>query len=208
MESLKIIIDIINSISTVLLVIVAIIGLQQLTISKETRKINSKREAFKLAAEQTHLFAEKIIPEIDVLNKKIQENELNFFLKSKVNFNDTEISVTPYIKDYSVKKMDEIAPNLSAVLNSLESFSLFFVSGVAAENTAYDSCAHSFVSTIKKLMPFIIIVTNKEGGYKNILKLFVTWRNRLEADKLIIEKLKINEKLKKTKKATIKPLGT
>jgi hypothetical protein len=208
MENLKIIIEIVNSISTVTLVIVAIIGLKQLTISKETRRISAKRDAFKLAAEQTVIFGEKIIPEIDILDKLIKDKKIDFFIKSTVSIEGDNISVNAYTENYSIEKMIEIAPNLGKILNSLEAFSIYFVSGVAAENVTFETCGDSFVRTVKKLMPFIISFNKEKNGYNNTLKLFRTWNSRFESEKLILEKEKIENKLKKTKTIRIKPIGT
>jgi hypothetical protein len=208
MENIKIILDIINSLSTIILVVVAIIGLKQLTISKETRKINAKRDSLKLAAEQTVVFGEKIIPEIDTLNNLINENKLDFFTKSIVKTEGDNISVNAYTQNYSVEKMTKIVPNLGIVLNSLEAFSIYFVSGVAAESVTFETCGSSFVLTVNKLMPFIVSMNDKTNGYKNTLKLFRTWNSRLESEKLIVEKGKIEAKLEKTKTISIKPIGT
>jgi hypothetical protein len=208
MENIKIILDIINSLSTIILVVVAIIGLKQLTISKETRKINAKRDSLKLAAEQTVVFGEKIIPEIDTLNNLINENKLDFFTKSIVKTEGDNISVNAYTQNYSVEKMTKIVPNSGIVLNSLEAFSIYFVSGVAAESVTFETCGSSFVLTVNKLMPFIVSMNDKTNGYKNTLKLFRTWNSRLESEKLIVEKGKIEAKLEKTKTISIKPIGT
>lgn len=208
MENLEIIFNIINSVSVIILIIVAIIGLKQLTISKETRKIGATRDAFKLAAEQTVVFGEKIIPEINNLNDLIKENELDFFTKSTVKIEGDNISVNPYTENYSPEKMIKIAPDLSKVLNSMEAFSLYFVSGVAAESITFETCGRSFVRTVKKLMPFVITMNNEKHSYKNILILFRTWSSRIESEKLIMEKEKIEEKLRMSKTIRIKPIGT
>ena len=57
-------------------------------------------------------------------------------------------------------------------------------------------------------MPFIVSMNDKTNGYKNTLKLFRTWNSRLESEKLIVEKGKIEAKLEKTKTISIKPIGT
>ncbi|MFD2697809.1 hypothetical protein ACFSQ0_07375 [Mesonia sediminis] len=208
METTLQVLEIINYIATIILVIVAIIGLQQLKISKETRKITSKREAFKIAAEQCNFYLEKIIPEINKLNKVIEKKELDFFSKSQVNIDGEKISVVPYTENDSIERLiDKGIDEVMTVSNLLESFSLYFVSGVASEEVGFNTVGNTFVYSVKNYLPFYISMSNS-GAYKHTLSLFVNWNNKIELEKLNKEKDKIEKKLKGSKTVTIKTIGT
>ncbi|MEK5374521.1 hypothetical protein [Paenibacillus sp. FSL P2-0173] len=51
-------------ITSSLLFIIAIIGLQQLSIARNSAKMNAKREAYKLAAEQCSYYLEVIVSKV------------------------------------------------------------------------------------------------------------------------------------------------
>ena len=208
METTLQVLEIINYCATIVLVIVAIIGLKQLKISKETRKITSKREAFKIAAEQCTYYMEKIIPEINDLDELIRKKEIDFFNKSKVKIENDKLSLIPHSDNKSLDKLiDKALTEVMTVTNMLEGFSLYFVSGVASEEVGFNTVGNTFVYSVKKYLPFYISMS-QGSGYKHTMTLFMNWHKKLESEKLNKEKKKIEQKLKESKSISIKPIGT
>jgi hypothetical protein len=174
-----------------LLVLIAFKGLNQIKIAKETSRTNNKREAFKSAAEQCGIYADKIIP----LVKGLKNEKLNFFDKFNVNLTN---------KGFNIKVKEEIidddinALNTSQYLtdlgNSLEGYAVYFNSGVAAEKVGFITTGRSYCNVVKMILP-VIGPEFKKGNFKNLMILFFKWNNRIEKDKLEVEKKEINRKL-------------
>ena len=207
MEILTNILELIYFLSGPAILVVAIIGLKQITISKENRQISSTREAYKLAADQCRIYVSEIIPLMNNLDKKIKAENIDYFEKSKVIIKNNRISVEPYIADGSLKKVDICLSELNDVWNHLETFSLFFASGIASEKVGFMSVGHTFVNNVKKILPFFIRVSN-EGEYQPIYTLFGIWHSRIEKEKLIRQKSEIEKKLKGNSEIILDPIGT
>jgi hypothetical protein len=215
MEKLTSILEIIYFLSGPALVIAAIYGLKQLKLASEqnkqirqTRILNSTREAYTLAGDQCKYYLENIIPLINKLDQIIKDKNLDFFEKSEVKIKGEQISVKPYMADNSLDKVfEECLEELHTVVNYIEGFSVFFVSGVAADNVGFNTLGRTYTSTVKRLLPFIIPF-GQDGTYKHTKSLFITWYSRIEKDNLLKEKAEVEKKLKKQKSITIDTIGT
>lgn len=92
--------------------------------------------------------------------------------------------------------MEKIASQLTEVCNSLESFATYFISGVADEYVAFNTVGTTFLGSMDDIVPWVIHCRDK-GYYKNLVSLYVTWRNRSEASLLRQKKEKLEERLSK-----------
>jgi len=215
MEKLTSILEIIYFLSGPALVIAAIYGLKQLKLASEqnkqiwqTRILNSTREAYTLAGDQCKYYLENIIPLLNKLDQIIKDKNLDFFEKSEVKIEGKQISVKPYMADNSLDKVfEECLEELHTVVNYIEGFSVFFVSGVAADNVGFNTLGRTYTSSVKRLLPFIIPFS-QDGTYKHTKSLFITWYSRIEKDNLLKEKAEVEKKLKKQKSITIDTIGT
>jgi len=183
-------------------------GLHQIIVSKEIAKTNAKRDAFKLTAEQCKYYGENIIPLVNELDKSIATHNAQLFTKSKYIIENNNIKVIPN-SDYP--EFDETIQNLvvelSNVYNALNSFSLFFVSGVADENLAYMTLGKTYCNTVERLLPFLVNASTYSGE-DNILSLFLIWHHRKNKEKAIKEKQALEKQIKETSDIRIKPIGT
>ncbi len=191
--------------STMVLLVVAIIGLKQLKISRENAKITATRESLKLANSQIHYYLTEIIKLQDLLFAEIDRLGIKLFDKAEVHIKDNSIKVNLKSAYKEREKIKDITCLLD-VFNAMESFSSFFTSGVADETTAFSSIGKTYCNTIKTLMPILIILA--PGGFTNIFKLFLLWNNRIEEQKLQDKKRNIENELSRIDNKIIYPLGT
>lgn len=188
-----------------LLVYIAIKGLKQIKVAKQNSRTNNKREAFKSAAEQCGVFADKIVP----LAKGLKDEKLSFFENFDVSFTDKGFKIKPKgeISEEDIESINK-STYLIDLTNSLEGFAVYFISGVAAEKVGYITTGKSYCEIVKMLMP-VIGLEFKKGHYKNLMLLFFEWNNRIDKEKLELEKREIERKLNgKGDGLQINPIGT
>ena len=213
MENIKLTLELIYFISGPLLLVVAWKGLNQIIEArnqveetKKSRIISSKREAFKIAAEKCEHYLTHIIALQNTLNKEIENKNITFFNNSEVSIDGNNISTK---SKYASDEERELILNLPTleVFNSMESFAIFFTSGIADEKVAFLTVGNTYCFSVRHYLPYLLKLSNG-GTYKNMLSLFVTWNTRIEKQKLEKEKEKIEKKLSKTTEKIVKPIGT
>lgn len=181
---------------------------KQVLEAKETRIINSKRDAYKIAAEKCEYYMTTIIPLINNLDRAVKESNITFFEKSTVIIDNEGIKVKPEYKDKEeMEKVWTKLPNLE-LFNLLESFSLFFCSGVAEEKIGYLTLGVTYCRSVKRYLPLIVSLSNNNKHFANTIQLFRIWNGRLETEKLEQEKKLIEKALDSNKSITIKSIGT
>ena len=123
----------------------------KLKTTREIAKVNSRREALSIAANECRYFAENIIPLINEFNKKVEEFDIQLLTKSKVEVSDDYIKVSPFIDyDHFEETKNKIISNAADVSNALEGFATFFISGVADEDLAYVTVGSAYCYIVKK----------------------------------------------------------
>lgn len=189
------------------LFVAAIIGLKQLTIAKETAKMNAKRESLKLANSQINFYLTDIIKLQDILDDEIEEKDVRIYKNAQFIIDGKKITVKLNSSKEEFKKITTITKPLLNVLNAMECFSSFFISGLADEEIAFKAVGKTFCNTARKLMPDLVL--HAPGGYHtDVLDLFLLWNARLEKRDLQKKKETVEERLSKIDNKTITPLGT
>ncbi|MEN8616964.1 hypothetical protein [Shewanella baltica] len=181
----------------------AIYALKQVALLKKSISIQSKRDALKLTAEQCNDYMQVIIPLQNKLNNSIEKNGVTFFEGWTVDITKENCSVT-HQGTPNTHGLENIS--CSNVLNAMETFSTYFVSGVADDTVAYHTVGTTFLHSVNKLMP-VLINYRESGYYKNVTTLFIRWRCRRNEEDLIKEKEIIEQKLKSNKVSIPLPLG-
>ena len=175
--------------------------IKQVTEPTESRMISSKREAYKIASDQCAYFTTSIIPLIDNLDHVVEANGITFFEKSRVETISDVIKVIPFFKDKEEISKVFSLPNLE-LFNSLESFSMFFASGVASEKIGYLIIGTTYCNVVSKYLA--LLGTLSDGRhFNNTLYLFKIWNARQEKEQLEKEKKKSDKKLSINKKIYI-----
>lgn len=208
MNIIKEVLEYIYFLSGPVIAVFAFKALGQIKVTREIAKINSRREAVKLATEECRYYSENIIPLINELEKKIEEFDVQIFSKSKVDVKSDKIDVLPFVdyKNYD-ESWEKISPYFGRVINSLSHFSTFFVSGVADESVAYNSLGTTYCYIIKRLSPVLVpIIADREEN--NAITLFYIWNNRKVKAEAIQQKIKLEERIESNHDTTIKPIGT
>lgn len=213
METLKDYLEILYFISGPIIAVFAFYGLRQIKEAKhqvqelqKTRVINCKRDSYVLAAEKCTYYLEKIVPQINTLDTDIREKNFSFFKNSIIDETDTAFSLKPIFKD---KTEFEAVFNLNVlpVFNELEAVSVFFISGVASEKIGFMTIGHTFCSTIKNYLPYMILLSSGKH-FNNCLSLYKLWHNKIVESELKKEKNKLEGELDKIKIINIKEIGT
>jgi hypothetical protein len=197
--------EILYFLSSFFLLIVAFIGLKQLKISKDTSKISSKRESFKIAVERCTYYLESIIPRLDDIDNMMKERNIESFGETIIEIEGKIVKFTNKPNDQDKDKISEIEPKIVSVLNSIEAFCVFFTSGVADENVAYNSIGNTFCHTVKKLLPEFCMLL--DYGYKNIFKLYLLWIYKSEKQEALKAKKMAEKKLKNECTIQIETIG-
>jgi len=214
MEQFRDYFEILYFLSGPVLVVIAYIALAQIKLAKNqievqrnATRISAKRDALRLTSEQIKEYGVTIIPIINTLDKKIENESIEFFEKSEIVIGDDNFKVKPCSDDAEIEKLKNIIPEFLNVMNTLEGFSVFFVSGVADEKIAYWSLSTTFCNRVKYLLPLIIMLSSNRNSFSATLKLFSIWNNRLDSEDMEQQIQELEKKLKSKKEKTIKTIG-
>ena len=128
--------------------------------------------------------------------------------KFKVTFNKNEVSIKT-IEKITKKEIENFSSYgwLNNLLNYFELYSLYFCSRVADENIWFHTTWNCYCKIIQELYPIILINDDGENSYKNIKILHKIWQDRIDNEKLLIEKENIEKKIKDIESINIKPIG-
>lgn len=220
----------ISFIATIAITIIGAIGLRQLTITKDTLKIQSTRDARKISASYVYLYLDRIMAHKDVrVSHEMNETLKNFhFAADDEDYIDlSKISLSiPGLKNATKKQRREYTRTLEAaaapyfgLLNELEAFSSVVTSGVLDEHTLYRAVGQHFVNTVdnKHLDQFLHYYTHKKNLYTNITEIYDLWSMRITVAKLEDVEMEnqkmtnkiamMKEKIGKAKEQTIETIG-
>lgn len=197
------------------LVFIAYLALSQIKVTKsqleEQRnalRINSRRDALKLTSEQITKYGVEIIPLFNKLDKKIFDEKIVFFEKSKVIISNNKISVKLYNDDVEFDKLSIILSDFLQVMNPLEGFASYVISGIVDEKVIYHSLSTTYCNSVRTILPLLVIGMRDENSFTSIVKLFLLWNERIETDNIKKEKEKLEKLLKDKHPSTIEILGS
>jgi len=196
--------------SGVAIAVAAFWGLRQLTISKQIAKMNAKREAFKLAADECRYYAKEVVP---LMTRCASEyNRLGLtFLSIPPQFTIENGEIVKH--NFDVKLLDAEVPRilepLVTYLNAGEAFAIFFTSGVADEDIAFQETALSFCKATIFYMPaYFQMRRTNAARFESSIKLFDLWNKRLIAKAMSPAIKSMEDFLKAVSNEKIKPIGT
>jgi len=213
------ILELLYFISAAVLGAVGILGLRQLQIAKESLRQtadifrqSARRDAYRLAAEQSAYYMNNIIPLVTDCKKMLDRTGLSKALADfEVHITDRGIEARPpkesTYKSFEVLTEFENAEIFARAANALEGFSVLFISGVADEVVAFTSVGTTFCLAVTQIAPILITVSNGRN-YMNLLNLYIIWQSRIDKRNLEDQRQKISDLLGKTQEVRIKPIGT
>lgn len=192
--------------ATIVLIVVAVKGLKSLSLAQRSLKLaqtdmenRARRDARACAIERSRELAEKIIPANFIVLASLSRAKIGVFVTdaSKVSFNsnDEREARGPAAEWY---KALAAHPTLYArcidVLNSLESWSMYFTKGLADGDAVSRPCSPVLSGIVIQLYPVLVHLRNdtKAGEFPNLVELFEVWygervreQNAKEAQELL-----------------------
>jgi hypothetical protein len=210
-DSTKSIVENLYLLSGPILTLLAVAGIVQLFLTKKTLIINSQRDAANLAAQQLRDYCERVIPTLNKYDISLRKEKIQ----------DVDIEIGEFSRQYLEKKLGK--PRLKEIvnerlkllylqlnaLNTLESFSIYFVKGIADEQIAYSSVGRTFCFSVEKYYFDIAFSRSKDdNAFQNIIDLYKLWRSRLDKEKLTKEQEDLLRRLNNINVETIDPIGT
>lgn len=197
----------ISYVATLGVLVVAIFGLRQISVTRKIARNSSKREALTLASKQVEVYLDKTVKKADALYTESKKKNLRVFKESTFKISEDNIIVD--LKPTELKAIDEmlsVMKELLDYLNAMEAFSTYFTSKLADEGLAYKSVGRTFCSSVKMYMPAIVTFGTNEH-FQNILEIYRTWQDRMDEEDLLSSKKEIEKKLGTINSKKIVPLG-
>jgi len=181
----------------------------QLETSKNIFKTQSKRAAIEAAVVECRRYSETIVQDSLALDKYCHEHDITFFDDAEFEKTEEGFSVNlEKIDDEDVKKLAGAEDIINRYLNGLESYALFFLSGVADEKIAFHTNGKTFIESAERGFKIFPICGIEQEDAEPVKALYFMWHKKLEAKRLKIEKEKIEQKLSGYKDKSIKAIGT
>lgn len=205
-ESARAVLELVYFVSAPVLAVLAGVGLRQIKVARDTAKMHARREALSIAAQQCDHYLTDIIPLQNRLDDAIEAKGITYLEAAKVSVDHEGVRVNFNWPPDFLDQVQRIMPDLMPVLNSMEAFSVFFVSGAADEQVAFSSVGVPFCDSTRPLLPDI--VPYLEAGYfRNLFKLFMIWNTRIESDKLLQQRDELEKLLAQVDGKFIRPTG-
>lgn len=209
----KSLIENLSLLSAPILAILGFAAIIQLRLTKKAIVISSKRQAAELATQQIEVYTNKIIPLQDELSKFDEEKKfVRVPIENLKDFTSEEIAKfigeadINKVVEYNYENPDLIVKNL----NLLDTFSIYFIKGIADEEIGYSGCGYSFCKSVEQYAIDISILRDEENKdiFVNIPQLYEIWNARLKAEKISLQLLKNKADLKKIKIKKVDIIGT
>lgn len=202
----KKILEIWDLISWPIIAFLAYKWLEQISETKKSRLLSAQRDAYTIAAEKCTYYAENIVPLINSIDEEIEKRWI-----SSLNEATTEVKWNNIKTNITFKNLQEQLilcieiPTLD-LFNKLDSLALFFTKGIADEQIGYLNFGKSFCYTMKRYMP-LVIDTYKYGHFQSLIELFLLWSQKIEKEKLELQKNSIENELNKINEIKIPYIG-
>jgi len=210
LSNLRTLLELISFISAPALVIIAIIALKQISIAKSDVQVRSRREAASFAATQCQRYATEIIPLLDEWDVARKKKQIPEYLGEITDFCRDDLLRMPEWATEWFSKNDGETNLCVNILNSLESFAIYFTKGVADEEIAFSSVGLTYCDSVRDLYPLIAVIRSKAEPkhFEHIVVLYKLWSDRLEKYNLKDQLDEVQSKLLSIEEQSIKPIGT
>jgi len=181
----------------------------QLETSKNIFKTQSKRAAVEAAVVECRNFAETVIQESLALDRFCIKEGITYF--DDVIFKKTDEGFSLDCKNVDnndAEKLDGAEEIITKLMNGMEVYALFFLSGIADEGIAFHTNAKTFIELAETVFKIIPLCNIDKDDIKPVKTLYFMWHKKLEAKKLRIERKEIENKLSSYKEVNLESIGT
>lgn len=215
-DSTKSIIENIFYLCAPLAFIIALLGLYQIKVAKDSIKINSRRNSMAFSFQISEDYIPKMIESCDSLVDKLTALNIDYRTFQYEKIRDFRNLEEEHFDKEQFKLLKENYSNLDtdfhSLIEKLESFSLPFICGLADEELGYNIDSLKFVEFFQICSPFFhfnrLELNDDNLIYKNSSELYLQWLNRTEKDKLEQKMQKLAQEHKRKKVKKIKSVGT
>lgn len=179
----------------------------QVGVMRQQAVTTARRDAIKLAAEQTCRFDQEILPLMEEFHsRRDKAGEYPAFKESKIFINGPNIRVSGNVGDVMTEssKNDRLIFRLA---NQLERLAIYFATGIADERIAFNPLGKTYCQAAKDLMPFMIPLYQQGHYYSNTLALFQIWNTRLDLNDKQKQIASLQEQIGDTQDLTIRIVG-
>jgi hypothetical protein len=202
------VLELLYYLSGIVIAVAASWALKQLTISKQIARENAKREAYKLAADECRHFAKEVVPLKATLTNSVRAKNVRSFANRTFTIEKGEITTHNFDRALLSKELPQISDELTAYLNALEAFAIFFASGVAAEEIGYRETGTAFCAGAQEFMPAIFMARSWDVRYESVVRLYEMWSGRQQSEKISTQMKALENAAKRLPKEGIKAIGT
>lgn len=192
----------------VIALIQIIINKHQLEAERKNQKTQLERDAQKFSIEQIAYFNNTIIPLENAIFRKRKGNKISIFDKSEIEIDGKTIRIKAKFDKDDKDKILNIVEEVTNVINSLEVYSTVITSGLANEEFVYQVQGYSYCKIVEQYLILIIDDSKNKTKKSSTLNLYSLWKSRLNKEKMISEKEKLEKSLANTEDRTISIIGS
>lgn len=199
-----------------ILLVIAVFGLRQIKIAKDSLRINSKRQSAILAFELIEKSFKGLSVKYEILTNKMTELNIDYKKIEKLNLHNLD-KISESNENYEeylkvIQNYSSLSFYLWEIVDTLETFSTPFMEKIADEEIAYNSEFLKFYQFCNLASAEIIQTResrpNETKIYENVIKLYAIWKSRNE--KLLINN-QVSSLLSRSRQIIekrINPIGT
>lgn len=185
------------TVATLLLVIVAGVGLNSIAVSKKDMKDRNTREAAQATIKLCVEMGRELLPEYVAVMAALHAKQIPLFVNdaAQVSFEKTEEVKKINSAIHWMHQLDSpLIDQVIGFMNHLETWSMSFAHdpSPADQNVAFEPCSSVFCQMVMSIYPMLLTQrrTNPASGpYQNTVTLFKGWYAKKAKDQLL-EQLK------------------
>ena len=215
-DETKTIVENLYLLSGPMIFLIALLGLRQLKIAKDSIKINSQRQSATMAFELCEKYFVALSKIYNQIGSEMLSLKIDFKKIEKLNLDKLD-DINKENENYSeyqkvLDNYDKFRYKLGALSDMLETFSIPFIKKIADEELAYNMHFLKFHQYCNLCSVHIIEIRmthpDEKVIYENVIKLYSIWKNRYEKERIESQVISLLTKRNSIQTKKIKPIGT
>jgi hypothetical protein len=184
------------------------IAVQQLETTKRIAQDSAKRDAYRLAQQQSLEFGTLLMERFS--NQLAEARSAGITLWDRTHsFKVHDGEIVEHTFDRKEIDAAMAASDPVGLLNAFEGFAMFFVTGMADAEIGYRETAIAFCQITSKYMPALWrLRDSRRAMYKSVIELYEMWFDQLQVEDLQATKQKIETTISTVKLKSVRPIGT
>ena len=215
-DSTKTIIENLYYLSGPILCIITVIALKQLSIAKESIRINSQRQSATMAYEICEKFLPDFVKSYNTVTDKMSSLGIDYLKIEELNLDKLEVIEKGHTNYSEYQKVldhyKELEFELWNLASLVERFATPFIRKLADEELAYTHGYYHFNQICNLCCAYIIKARETDPSeknlFENVIQLYSIWQQRYEKEKVDAKIEKLFRQRNSFNVKTIKPIGT